>query len=129
MKVRTLFSTERIWWLLLKSNQFLIFSAFVMISFLFETCGFTSNPNFIRFKWKLRKKKHLLVKYVICTTEICRMEIRLKASLLLSCRTQLFFSSQQCFYFPSCIRLFILFPCYLATKGMASKHVLLFSLN
>ena len=40
-----------------------------MISFWFETCGFTSNPNFIGFKWKLRKK-HLLAKYVIGATEI-----------------------------------------------------------
>ena len=76
MKVRTLFSTERIWWLLLKSNQFLIFSAFVMISFLFETCGFTSNPNFISFKWRLRRKNSP-AKCVIRATEIHRMEIRL----------------------------------------------------
>ena len=28
----------------------------IMISFLFETNGFTNNPNFIPFKWKLKKK-------------------------------------------------------------------------
>ena len=34
-----------------------LFSAlFVMISFLFETCGFLNNPNFIRFKWRLKRK-------------------------------------------------------------------------
>ena len=40
------------------------------------TCGFTNNPNFIRFKWRL-KKNHLPAKCVIGATEIRRMEIRL----------------------------------------------------
>ena len=48
-----------------------------MISFLFEICGFTNNPNFIPFKWRL-KRKHSPVKCVIRATEIRRMEIRLK---------------------------------------------------
>ena len=60
-----------------------------MISFLFETCSFTNNPNFIRFKWKL-KRKHSLAKYVICETGIRRVEVRPKASLLLPCRTHFF---------------------------------------
>ena len=47
---------------------------FVMISFFFETCGCTNNPNFILFKWRL-KRKHSPVKYVIHATEICQMEI------------------------------------------------------
>ena len=99
-----------------------------MISFLFETCSFTNNPNFICFKYKL-KKKHLLVKYLICETEIHWVEICPKASLLLLCRTHFFFSSWQCFYFPWYVHLFVFFPCYPATKGKVSKHVLLFSLT
>ena len=99
-----------------------------LISILFETCGFTNNPNFIRFKWKL-KKKHSLAKSVIYATEIRWMEIRLKAFLLLLCRTRLFVSPRCCCYFPSYVRLCTLFPCYPATKGMTSKSVLLFSLN
>ena len=47
-----------------------------MINVLFETCDFTNNPNFILFKWTL-KRKHLPTKCVICATEIHRMEIRL----------------------------------------------------
>ena len=48
-----------------------------MISFLFETRGFTNNPNFILFKWRL-KRKHSPAKCVIRATEIRRMEIHLK---------------------------------------------------
>ena len=52
----TPFSTEHLWWLVLKPQKSFQFSwLFIMISFLFETFGFTNNPNFIRFKWKLKK--------------------------------------------------------------------------
>ena len=44
---------------------------------MFETCGFTNNPYFICFKWRL-KRKHSSAKCVIRATEIRRMEIRLK---------------------------------------------------
>ena len=70
------FSTEHLWRLLLKSKKFLIFSDFVIISFLFETWGFTNNPDFIRFKWRL-KRKHSPAKCVIQATEIRRVEIHL----------------------------------------------------
>ena len=75
--------------------------------------SFASNGN-----WK---KKHSLAKYVIRATEICRMKIGLKASLLLSCRTHLFFSPRRCFYFPSYVRLFVLFPCYPLQKEWRQK--------
>ena len=52
-------------------------AVFVMISFLFETSGFTNNLNFIRFKWRL-KRNHSPTKCVIHATEICQMGIRLK---------------------------------------------------
>ena len=48
-----------------------------MLSFLFQTCGFTNNPNFIRLKWRL-KRKHSPAKYVIRATEIRQMGIRLQ---------------------------------------------------
>ena len=72
---RNTFSTEQLWWLLLKSKSFKFSALFVMISFLFKTCGFTNNPNFIGFKWRL-KRKHSLAKCVIRATEIRRIEIR-----------------------------------------------------
>ena len=50
------------------------------------------------------------------------------ATLKLSTLKNTFCSSQQCHYFSSYILLFVLFTCYLATKGMMSKLVLLFSL-
>ena len=50
------------------------------------------------------------------------------ATLKLSTLKNTFFSSQQCHYFFSYILLFVLFTSYLATKGMMSKLVLLFSL-
>ena len=40
-----------------------------MISFLFATCDVTNNPDFIRFKWRL-KRKHFPAKCFIRTTEI-----------------------------------------------------------
>ena len=49
--LRAPFSTEQLRWLLLKSTNFLIFSAFFMISFSFKTYGFTNNHSFILFKW------------------------------------------------------------------------------
>ena len=69
--LRKFFSTEHLWWLLLKSNLLQIMS-----NFLFETCGFTNNPNFLLFKWRL-KRKHSPAKCVIRATEIRPMEIRL----------------------------------------------------
>ena len=42
--------------------------------FLFETCGFTNNPNFIRLNWRL-KRKHSPAKCVVRATEIRRMVI------------------------------------------------------
>ena len=48
-------------------------------NFMFETCGFTNNPNFIRFKWRL-KRKDSPPKCLIYATEIRRMEICLKIS-------------------------------------------------
>ena len=52
------------------------FQHFSMINLLFETCGFTNNPNFILFKWRL-KRKYSPAKCVICPTEIHWMEIHL----------------------------------------------------
>ena len=101
---------------------FLLWLAFFWIMWLYKWSKFHSLQMEIG-------KKHSPAKYVICATEFCRMEIRLKASLLLWCRTHLFFSPRRCFYSPSYVCLFVLFPCYPATKWMAWKHVLLFSLN
>ena len=80
----------RKWWnlqehLLLQGNsddcfwnqKFFYFSApFVMISFLFETCGYANNPNFIHFRRRW-KRKYVPAKFVIRVTVICGMEIRL----------------------------------------------------
>ena len=51
-----------------------------MITFFFETCGYTNNPNFILFKWRL-KRKHSPVKCFIYATEISLLDIRLQAKL------------------------------------------------
>ena len=59
-------------------NSFYFLALFVMISFLFETCDFTNNANFISFRWRL-KRNHSPAKCVIHATEICRMEICLKS--------------------------------------------------
>ena len=86
----------------------------VMISFLFETYGFTNNPNFIPFKWKL-KKKHSLIKCIICETEICQIKICLKASLLLSCKNTSFILPTMIFLFSfiyTSVRFISLLPCY-----------------
>ena len=64
--LRTHFSTEHLQWLLLKSRKFLIFSAFPydyvaflhLLTFLFDKRGFTNNPNFILFKWRLKESIH-----------------------------------------------------------------------
>ena len=72
--LRIPFPTEHLWCLLLKSKKFNF--QLVIVSFLVETRGFTNNPNFIRFKWRL-ERKHSPAKCVIRATEICRMEIRL----------------------------------------------------
>ena len=65
------------YFLWLCSNQ--IFSVlFVMISK--WACGFTFNPCFILFKWRL-KRKYSPAKCVIRTTEIRRMEIHLEQTL------------------------------------------------
>ena len=52
----TFFLRKPLWWLLLKLKKFWIWALFVMINFLFETCGFTNNPHFILFKWRLIRK-------------------------------------------------------------------------
>ena len=64
----------------------------------------------------------LVIKYYFINMKI------IFATLKLSTLKNTFFSSQQCHYFSSYILLFVLFTSYLATKGMMSKLVLLFSL-
>ena len=56
--LRTHFSTEHLRWLLLKSKKFFNFMRFSLwlCSFLFDTRGFSNNPNFILFNWRLKRK-------------------------------------------------------------------------
>ena len=83
--LRTPFSTEHLWWLLLKS-KILLWLAFCLkhVALQIIQISFPSNGN-----WK---KKDLLMKCIICKTEIRRIKIRLKASLLLSCKNTSFIS-------------------------------------
>ena len=106
--LRTPFSTEHLWWLLLKS-KILLWLAFCLKHMALQIIqiSFPSNGN-----WK---KKDLLMKCIICKTEIRRIKIRLKASLLLSCKNTSFILPMMMFIFSfirTSVRFISLLPCY-----------------
>ena len=95
--LRTPFSSEHLWWQLLKPKNVFNFHGFLLwLAFCLKR-GFTNNPDFICFKWKL-KKKHSLAKCVICKTEIRRVQIVLKHLCYYSAE-HIFFSPHDVFIF------------------------------
>ena len=99
---------------------------------LFRNYFFLENQESCKWKKKILKEEisffllkinyTLVIEYYFINMKI------IFATLKLSTLKNTFFSSQQCHYFFSYILLFVLFTSYLATKGMMSKLVLLFSL-